>query len=130
MQRAVSQFSAFLRQRQLVNRAQSIGPSAKKRSCSGIERILYTMSDMSISSMTSGIAADECGTFSTSAGAAENSGVALRLNRNGERTMTRSEENNSVARGSENRFRYFASLTCSLFSSYTPNFLATGFRVG
>jgi hypothetical protein len=39
-------------------------------------------------------------------------------------------ENNSMARGSENRFHYFASLTCSLFSSYTPNFLATGFRVG
>jgi hypothetical protein len=31
-------FSAFLRQRQLVNRAQSIGPSAKKRYCSGIQR--------------------------------------------------------------------------------------------
>ena len=31
--------------------------------------------------------------------------------------MTPLEENNSMARGSENRFHYFASLTCSLFSS-------------
>jgi hypothetical protein len=27
-------------------------------------------------------------------------------------------------------FFYFASVTCSLFSSYTPNFLAIGFSVG
>jgi hypothetical protein len=52
-------------------------------------------------------------------------GVRLSPSSRPENPMNTLLEQKSEAGG-----RYFTSVTCSLFSSYTPNFFATGLRVG